>query len=86
MKRTFLLAAAASFALLAGPALADKGHSESNSDNAATAAQSGSAQSAKADPKICRRYENSASRMRSQQLCLTKEQWRKFDAGNYDGN
>ncbi len=65
-------------ALIATPALAAKGRAEANAPDA-VAATSQEAPAAKADPKICRRYENTASRMRAERLCLTREEWRKFD-------
>ncbi|HEY0044411.1 MAG TPA: hypothetical protein VGB62_07660 [Allosphingosinicella sp.] len=33
----------------------------------------------KADKKICRKFDNTTSRMKSTKLCLTKAEWRKFE-------
>ena len=32
------------------------------------------------EKKICKTFENSASRMKPQKLCLTKAQWKKFQS------
>jgi hypothetical protein len=32
----------------------------------------------KDERKICRRFENTASRMKAETLCMTKEQWKKY--------
>jgi predicted transglutaminase-like cysteine proteinase len=32
----------------------------------------------KGERKICKRFQNSASRTRSERVCLTKTQWKKF--------
>ena len=79
MTRLALIALAA---LVATPALADKGKQET----AAPEATMSSAQvptDAKAEPKTCRTFENTASRMKSERVCLTKEGWRKFDEQQY---
>jgi hypothetical protein len=76
MKRIAFLALTA---LIATPALADKGRS-SNGAAAATSSPATEATSAtKDEPKICRRFENTASRLKAERLCMTKEQWRKFE-------
>jgi predicted transglutaminase-like cysteine proteinase len=72
--RKFIFASAAALAMAAsGPALA-----KSQNNEAGTA--SAEAGKGKAERKICRTLENSASRMKAEKVCLTKEQWRKFDA------
>ena len=80
MTRTALLAAAA-FAIIAAPAFAEKGRSDAAaSDTSATAAQAPADATPKAERKICRTFQNSASRMKSEKLCLTREGWKKFEA------
>ena len=38
------------------------------------------AASDKTEKKTCRSYQTSGTRMKPERLCLTKEEWRKFDA------
>jgi hypothetical protein len=79
MTRQALLAAAA-FAMIATPALADRGRSEAAAqDTSATAAQAPTDATPKAERKTCRTFQNTASRMKSERLCLTREEWRKFE-------
>ena len=35
--------------------------------------------SSRVEKKTCRTYQNTVSRMKSERLCLTKEEWRKFE-------
>ena len=80
MKRTILIAPAAVLAMLATPAWADRGRSEAAATEAAAQAADASPDAkAKAEPKICKTFQNTASRMKSERLCLTKDEWRKFD-------
>ena len=65
------LAAAAIAAAGSAPAFAKSQDSQGNG-SVATASDKG-------ERKICKRFDNSASRMRSEKLCLTKAQWKKFD-------
>ncbi|MDB5691122.1 MAG: hypothetical protein JWO81_185 [Alphaproteobacteria bacterium] len=79
MKRIYLVAPALSFALFATPLLA-KGHSDAApSETSAPSAQTAVDTSAKAEPKICKTFENTASRMKAERLCLTRQEWKKFD-------
>ena len=64
---------ALSLALSAAPAFAAK-----NSAKDQTAEETG-ASAAAAERKICRRLENSGTRMKNDRVCLTKEEWRKLD-------
>ena len=70
MSRIVTAAAAAAIALLATPAFAK---SQNEGDAAATGTK------AKSDRKICRTFDNTASRLKREKVCLTREQWRKFD-------
>ena len=70
MKRDVLIA---SFAALSMIALAAPASARTQSEEA-------SAGSAKAERKLCRTFENSASRMKATRLCLTKSEWKKFEA------
>jgi hypothetical protein len=45
-----------------------------------SASRSVGAEAGKAERKTCKRFENIASRMRATTLCLTKSQWREFNA------
>jgi hypothetical protein len=64
-------------ALIATPALADRTHSPDTADQAASAPANATA-GGKEERKICRRFENTASRMKAETLCMTKEEWRKY--------
>jgi hypothetical protein len=81
-RQALLAAAAAAFAMIATPALADHGRSDAAaSDTAATttAAQAPTEATPKAERKTCRTFQNTASRMKSERLCLTREGWRKWE-------
>ena len=65
-------------ALIATPALAGKGKPEAAAPEA-TAASQQTAPEAKPERKTCRTFENTVSRMKSERLCLTREQWKKFE-------
>ena len=74
MTRNRYLAPLAALTLLAtsaAPALAKAQDGEGNGSVAA-----------KSEKKICKTFENTASRMKREKLCLTKAQWKKFDADN----
>ena len=78
MTRNRLLASFATLSLLAasaGPALAKAQEGEGNASVAGAAAKS--------EKKICKTFENTASRMKREKLCLTRAQWKKFDAETY---
>ena len=72
MNRTAIFAplAALSMIAVAAPAAAAKGQ-----DAPETTASAG-----KAETKTCRRFDNTTSRMKSTRLCLTKAEWKKFEA------
>jgi hypothetical protein len=40
------------------------------------------ASASKSERKICKRFDNTASRLRSERVCLTKSDWKKFDSLN----
>ena len=72
-----LFASAVALALLAGgPAFAAK----SRSGDSLVAEQGGAAARIKAERKTCRLFDNTVSRMKRERLCLTREQWKKFDS------
>jgi hypothetical protein len=81
MTRQALLAAAAALTMIATPALADRGHASeaATSEAAATSAQASTEATPKAERKTCRTYRYSETRVKSEKLCLTREEWRKFD-------
>lgn len=77
MKSIALIAAAA---LIATPALANKGRSAATTPDAtAASSQSATPNGEKAPQKTCRTYQTSGTHMKPERLCLTKEEWRKFD-------
>jgi hypothetical protein len=78
MTRLALIALAA---LVATPALAGKGKQETIAAPETASAQA--SPDAKAEQKTCRYFANTASRLKSERLCLTKDQWRKFDEQQY---
>jgi hypothetical protein len=65
-------AAAASIAASSAPAFAKAQDSQGNGSVGASSRETG-------QRKICKRYENSTSRLLSERLCLTMPQWKKFD-------
>jgi hypothetical protein len=73
MSIKLILASTAALALVAGtPAFAAKSQGESVSG--------GSDAKAKSERKTCRTFDASESRMKRTRLCLTREEWRKFDS------
>ena len=67
------LAALSLLAAAASPALAKAQEGDGNASVASA--------SSKGEKKICKTFENTASRMKREKLCLTRAQWKKFDAG-----
>ena len=77
MSIKLILASTAALALAAGaPAQAAK----SRSDQAAESDGGASDARAKDERKTCKTFDNTTSRMKRERLCLTREQWRKFEA------
>lgn len=76
MSIRLIFASTAALALIAGaPAHAAKNESL----RALAAADAGSPAKAKEERKSCRYFDNTASRMKRERLCLTREQWKKFE-------
>jgi hypothetical protein len=76
MSIKLIFASTAALALIAGaPANAAKNESA----RALAAADSGAGAKAKEERKTCRYFDNTASRMKRERLCLTREQWKKFE-------
>lgn len=76
MSIKLIFASTAALALIAGaPAHAAK----NESPRALAAADAGSGAKAKQERKTCRFFDNTASRMKRERLCLTREQWKKFE-------
>ena len=76
-----IFASTAALALIAGaPASAAK----SQGQQAVDSDSGGAGVKAKDERKTCRTFDNSASRMERERLCLTREQWKKFDEQNED--
>jgi len=74
MSIKLIFASTAALALLAGaPA-----HAAKNESARALAAGDAGAK-AKEERKTCRYFDNTASRMKRERLCLTREQWKKFE-------
>jgi hypothetical protein len=79
MSIKLIFASTAALALIAGaPAHAAKNESA----RALAAADGGAGAKSKDERKTCRTFDNSASRMKRERLCLTREAWKKFDAEN----
>lgn len=75
MRIKSIFASAAALAMIAGaPAYAAKSQNES------AASEGGSGAKAKGERKICKTFDSTESRMKREKLCLTREQWRKFEA------
>jgi hypothetical protein len=74
MSIKLIFASTAALALIAGaPAYAAKNESA----RALAAADAGT--KAKDQRKTCRFFDNTASRLKRERLCLTREEWRKFE-------
>ena len=73
-------AAAAAVLALALPAQAAGGQAETV-NKIAPPAEGGS--SAASERLICKRFPNTASRLKSVRACYTKEQWKKFDSERF---
>jgi hypothetical protein len=82
MSIKLIFASTAALALVAGaPAHAAKSQAE-RALAAAADGGAGAGAKAKNERKTCRTFDNSASRMKRERLCLTREQWKKFDSGD----
>ncbi|HEX5181514.1 MAG TPA: hypothetical protein VFW19_00040 [Allosphingosinicella sp.] len=77
MKRIALIALAA---MIATPALASKGRSQTAPPDA-TASSEQTASADKTERKTCRTYQTTGSHAKPERLCMTREEWRKFDDG-----
>ena len=76
MIKTRILSAITAAALVAAgsvPAFAKAQDSQSYGRTSASSSD-------KAERKICKSFPNTASRLRTETLCLTKSGWKKFDA------
>ncbi|HET9639851.1 MAG TPA: hypothetical protein VFP12_11655 [Allosphingosinicella sp.] len=73
-----ILASTAAFAMVAGtPAFAAKSQ---NQNQQAVASDAGGGAGVDKGKKICRSFANTVSRMKREKLCLTKAEWKKFEA------
>jgi hypothetical protein len=76
MSIKMIFASTAALALVAGtPALAAK-----NQNRQLASSEVGGSEAKQKSDKTCRFIDNSASRMKRQRLCFTREEWKKFDA------
>jgi hypothetical protein len=76
MSIKLIFASTAALALIAGvPAHAAKNENA----RALAAADAGAGAKAKEERKTCRYFDNTASRMKRERLCMTREEWKKFD-------
>ena len=79
MSIKLIFASTAALALLAGaPAYAAKSQSQQAVDRGGDGGGSGKAMS---ERKTCQFFDNTASRMKRVRLCLTREEWKKFEEG-----
>jgi hypothetical protein len=76
--------AALSLIAAAAPAAAEPDAATAASSQPSAAAGEGSAATPKAERKFCRRFDNSARRTQNVLLCLTREQWKKFQEQQED--
>jgi hypothetical protein len=65
-------------ALIATPALANKGKSQAGTPEATASSQT-EVTTDKAPQKTCRTYQTTGSHAKPERLCMTKDEWRKFD-------
>jgi hypothetical protein len=76
MSIKMILASTAALAMVAGtPAFAAK-----NQNRQVAASDSGGG--GEKVKKICRNFDNSATRMKRERLCLTRAEWKKFEQEN----
>jgi hypothetical protein len=81
MSIKFILASTAALALVAGsPAFAARAQGE----QASTAGAASDGGKAKSERKTCRTFIGSDSRMKRDRLCLTRSEWKKFEATQTD--
>jgi hypothetical protein len=73
MIKTKIFAAFAAAAILGAGTAPAFAKSQDSQGNGSAASEDKGAR------KICKRFENSASRMRAERLCLTRAEWKKFD-------
>jgi hypothetical protein len=81
MSIKLIFASTAALALFAGaPAFAAK----SQSERALAGDEGGAGVRAKDERKTCKFFDNTASRMKRERICLTREQWKKFEEDQAD--
>ena len=73
MRRIAVIALAA---MIASPALAAKGKSDAQATDASSQQAPAKDKSAQ---KTCRTYETTGSHAKPERLCMTRDEWRKFD-------
>ena len=73
MRKITVASLAAALVLSATPALAAKTNAK---DQAATEESGGATGS---ERKVCKRLENSGTRMKNDRVCLTRAEWRKVE-------
>lgn len=78
MSIRMIFASTAALAMVAAsPAFAAKSQ---NQNQQAVAADPNGGAGVEKDKKICRSFQNTISRMKRETLCLTKAEWKKFEA------
>ena len=75
MSIKLIFASAAALALIAGaPVHAAKSQGQQVADSGG-----GAGTKVKGERKTCRMFDNTATRLKRERLCLTREQWKKFE-------
>ena len=78
MSIRMIFASTAALAMVAAtPAFAAKSQ---NQNQQVVASDPGGGAGVVKDKKICRSFQNTISRMKREKLCLTKDEWKKFEA------
>jgi Ni/Co efflux regulator RcnB len=77
MRTKIIVTALLSAALAAAPAAAARTAAANQAGQEATSQASGAAAK---ERKVCKRLENSGTRLRADRVCLTSAEWRKLEA------
>jgi hypothetical protein len=77
MSKTRIFTAFAAVALSAAGSAPAFAKTQDNQGNGSAGA--GASAEDRGERKLCKRFENTASRMRSEKVCLTKSEWKKWD-------
>ena len=80
MTRKIFAAPIAALALIAAAPVPSSALASNSQSQPSSNGQSGQAPAAKGERKICKTFQTTGSHARPERLCMTRAQWKEFDA------